>query len=295
SELEEYKGEIDVVIGGPPCQGFSMAGGKKRNGQTGLWTGFVDDPKNHLFKEFVRIVDFIRPKFFVMENVAKMWENIPIRNEVTDSFKTIGYKKVISKVLDAADYGVPQHRYRVFFIGTLLDVRLSFPRATYGKIKNKKQLQKTLFNSDKPLKPYVSIKKAIGDLPSLKSGERNSIPNHVAMDHSEQMLEKMFYIKDGGDRSQIPEILRPKSGDPRKYIRYSSNEPSICITGDMRKVFHYEQNRALTVRELARIQTFPDDYVFYGTSISQQQQVGNAVPPMLAKVLALQILKYLKS
>ncbi|MHA1381633.1 MAG: DNA cytosine methyltransferase, partial [Candidatus Helarchaeota archaeon] len=285
SELEEYKGEIDVVIGGPPCQGFSMAGGKKRNGQTGLWTGFVDDPRNYLFKEFVRIVDFIRPKFFVMENVAKMATILggKIKLEVEESFKKIGYN-VKSKVLDAADYGVPQHRYRIFIIGTHLNLNISFPKPTYGK-------------SDEGMKlePYVTIKEAIGDLPPLKSGESDSFPNHVAMNHSEQMLEKMSYIEDGGNRSQIPEGMRPKSGDSRKYIRYNSKAPSICITGDMRKVFHYGQNRALTVRELARIQTFPDDYVFYGSSISQQQQVGNAVPPILAKKLAKKILNLIQS
>ena len=96
----------------------------------------------------------------------------------------------------------------------------------------------------------------------------------------------MKYIKDGGGREDIPINLRPKTGDIRKYIRYNSLKPSICITGDMRKVFHYSQNRALTVRELARIQTFPDNFIFNGSTISQQQQIGNAVPPILARFIA---------
>ena len=108
------------------------------------------------------------------------------------------------------------------------------------------------------------------------------------MSHSEQMLEKMSYVKDGGDRNDIPEELRPKSGDVRKYIRYDSTKPSVCVTGDMRKIFHYNQNRALTCRELARIQSFPDSFVFEGTSIQIQQQIGNAVPPKLANLLASQ-------
>ncbi len=115
------------------------------------------------------------------------------------------------------------------------------------------------------------------------------------MNHSAQMLKKMSYVKDGGDRYDIPKELRPKSGDVRKYIRYDSKKPSICITGDMRKVFHYEQNRALTCRELARIQSFPDSFVFEGTSIQIQQQIGNAVPPKLAYLLAKQVKEALEN
>ena len=105
------------------------------------------------------------------------------------------------------------------------------------------------------------------------------------------MLEKMSYISDGGDRNEIPINLRPKSGDARKYIRHRSDKPSVCITGDMRKVFHYNQNRALTVRELAKLQSFPDNFIFKGNKISQQQQVGNSVPPKMAEAIAETILK----
>ena len=106
------------------------------------------------------------------------------------------------------------------------------------------------------------------------------------MNHTEQMLHKMSFISNGGTRQQIPEKIRPKKGDVRKYIKHDKDKPSVCVTGDMRKIFHYSQNRALTVRELARLQSFPDDFVFQGTSISQQQQVGNAVPPLLAQSVA---------
>lgn len=126
----------------------------------------------------------------------------------------------------------------------------------------------------------------------MQSGEKyEQIANHEAMTHTSQMLEKMAFIQNGGDRNDIPEYLRPQTGDVRKYIRYHRDKPSVCITGDMRKVFHYEQNRALTVRELAALQSFPDDFVFHGTKIAQQQQVGNAVPPLLAKAIAETILQ----
>ena len=251
--------KVDVIIGGPPCQGFSIAGKIGRN--------FIDDERNQLFKEFVRFVEVVKPRIFVMENVAalKTHNKGKTIEEIIEEFKKIGYI-VKCDVLNAVDYGVPQQRRRIFVIGTLgKENKFNFPR------KSTKQ---------------ITIKEALKGLPKLKSGETSDIPNHNAMNHSKQMLEKMSYVKDGGDRNDIPEDIRPKSGDIRKYIKYNSNEPSICITGDMRKVFHFNQNRALTGRELARIQTFPDDFIFKGNAGKVQQQIGNAVPPKLALQIA---------
>jgi modification methylase hphIA len=256
---------VDLVIGGPPCQGFSMAG---KIGRT-----FTDDPRNHLFKEFVRIVKIVRPCFFVMENVARLYTHNSgkTRTEIIQAFQNIGYS-VECKVLNAADFGVPQIRSRVIFIGRRDKGKISFPE---------------------PFQiPHQTVGSAIGHFPKLAAGESNPhVANHEAMNHSVQMLEKMAFVKNGGNRNDIPEPLRPKTGDIRKYIRYDSNKPAVCITGDMRKVFHYEQNRALTVRELAALQSFPDNFVFCGNKIAQQQQVGNAVPPLLAKAIAESILK----
>ena len=137
----------------------------------------------------------------------------------------------------------------------------------------------------------MSVKTALESYPILSSGETSSVPNHKAMRHSEQMLTKMSYISDGGNRSEIPLAIRPKSGDVRKYIKYASDMPSVCVTGDMRKIFHYNQNRALTVRELAKLQSFPDNFIFQGGSLAQQQQVGNAVPPKMAAAIAKVIIK----
>ncbi len=261
------KDEIDVIIGGPPCQGFSIAGNVGRK--------FIDDPRNRLYKEFVRVVDIVKPKFFVMENVARLYTHNKnkTRKEILEDFESIGYN-VECKILNSADFGVAQIRKRVIFIGSRVSTDISFPK--------------------KRVKEYKSIKDAIDDLPSLKSGESSNIPNHTAMNHTKQMLEKMKFISDGGDRTQIPKALRPKSGDIRKYIKYDSKKPSITVTGDMRKVFHYSQNRALSVRELARVQSFPDSFVFKGSSISAQQQVGNAVPPLMAKEIAVCIKEMIK-
>ena len=256
----------DVIIGGTPCQGFSMAGNPGRT--------FIDDPRNHLFKEFARIVSALNPKFFVIENVARVYNHNQgqTKKEIIELFEKLGYA-VDCMILKSEDYGVPQLRRRIFFIGNRLGLQNPFP------VKSSKN--------------PVTVKDALEDLPKLTSGESSDIPNHTAMNHSEQMLEKMSYVTSGGSREQIPEEIRPKKGDIRKYIKYDKSKPSVCITGDMRKVFHYSQNRALTVRELARLQSFPDDFVFCGTKISQQQQVGNAVPPPMAAAVAKEIKKCL--
>ena len=259
---------IDVIIGGPPCQGFSMAGNIGRK--------FIDDSRNQLFKEFARIVEVVQPSYFVMENVARLFTHNKgeTKKEIIELFKKMNYN-VDCKVVNTADFGIPQVRNRVLFIGNKISNNIIFPTKTI----------------DKP----ISIKEAIDKLPKLKSGEKSKIPNHISMKHSEQMLEKMKYVSDGGNRNEIPELIRPKSGDVRKYIRYKSTEPAVCVTGDMRKIFHYSQNRALTVRELATLQTFPLDFIFKGSTISQQQQVGNSVPPILAKEIALTIKKMMKN
>lgn len=258
---------VDIIIGGPPCQGFSIAGNIGRR--------FLDDERNHLFLEYVRFVKLLQPKMFVLENVASLVKHNKGKTikEIVDCFENCGYS-VQYKVLNAVNFNVPQERRRVFIIGTKDGYYFEYPKVNNCEI---------------------SIKEAIGDLPRLKSGEKSEIDLHEAMNHSKQMLEKMSYVKDGGNRNDIPEELRPTSGDIRKYIRYASWKPSFCITGDMRKIFHYEQNRALTCRELARLQTFPDSYKFFGNSIQIQQQIGNAVPCKLAEAVANECMRCLKN
>lgn len=263
--------DVDVIIGGPPCQGFSIAGNIARN--------FVDDERNHLFKEFVRFVSILQPKIFVMENVANLAKhrNGKTIEEITKEFEKsgVGYE-VIWKVLNSVNYGIAQKRRRIVIVGIRKNIH-------------------TIYEFPLEEENVLTIKDVIDDLPPLESGESSNIPNHNAMNHTKQMLEKMRYVQDGGNRFDIPEEIRPKSGDSRKYIRYNSKEPSFCITGDMRKVFHYNQNRALTSRELARIQSFPDTFIFLGSSIQIQQQIGNAVPPILAYKIAKKIKEALEN
>lgn len=257
---------FDIIIGGPPCQGFSLAGNIGREE--------TDDPRNNLFLGYLKFVRIIQPEIFVMENVATLISHSGGKTleSIISCLREEGYY-ISYKILNAKNYGVAQDRRRIFIVGSKTNL-FKFP------------------NEEDNL---ITIKDVIDDLPHLYSGELSVIPNHNAMNHSEQMLEKMSYIPDGGNRNSIPKSLRPKSGDIRKYIRYASDKPSICITGDMRKVFHYNQNRALTNRELARIQSFPDDYIFYGNSTSIQQQIGNAVPPILAEKIAMQVKEYLNN
>jgi len=258
----------DVLLAGLPCQGFSMA--------NRIWRSKADDPRNYLFRNFIRILRGLKPSFFVIENVAALPKHNSGRTlkTILSSTGKLGYKTDY-RILNAADYGVPQFRRRIFIMGNNVGADNIFPEKTHCGC------------GDCDLPRYRTVKDAIGDLPPLESGQSSrKYNNHEAMNHTESMLKKMKFVKDGGDRTQIPELLRPSTGDQRKYIRYNSKEPSICVTGDMRKVFHYSQNRALTVRELARLQSFEDDYKFLGSRVSQQQQVGDAVPPLLAKAVA---------
>lgn len=262
--LINKKYPIDIIIGGPPCQGFSMAGNIGRK--------FINDERNMLFIEFFRFVKIIKPKIFIIENVSrilihKKGETI---SEIQDYFNSIGYE-IKYKSLNSYDYEVPQKRNRAFIVGTPHKNNYSFPKKRSKKIN------------------IIDVLKDIPE-PSIATLE---LYNHTVMKHSEQMLEKMSYVKEGGDRSSIPEYLRPLTGDVRKYIRLDRNKPSYCVTGDMRKIFHFEKNRAFTSRELACIQTFPKKFIFCGNSISVQQQIGNAVPPKLAFFVAKSIKEYL--
>ena len=274
--LNKYCNKADVIVGGPPCQGFSTIG--KR---------IVKDPRNELVFEFIRFVDTIKPKAFLMENVRGLLSSNggKTKTAIEEEFKSIGYN-VVSKVLCAADYGVPQMRNRVFFMGIRKDLNISptFPEKTH-----------------KP-EEYVTVGAAIGDL----VGKENEIPNHIPMKHNAVVTERIKYIKEG---EGIPKNGLPADIAYGSRSDYSNNElknfshvyrrlsrfkpATTMVPGHNAFPLHPTENRSLTVREAARIQTFPDDVVFCVTRQNQCIQVGNAVPVELAYQLAKHIEKTL--
>ncbi len=290
--------DIDVVIGGPPCQGFSMAGRRIRK------NSFLNDPRNELFKEYTRIVKDLKPKIFVLENVAALlnMNGGSVKDEIIESFSKLGYA-VSVKVLNSADYGVPQLRKRAIFIGNRIgiDSEKLFPQKTHG--------------GDR--KAYITVEDSIFDLPFIKSGsgefeteytkepttdyqkERRKgikkLYNHIAPIHSERIIDLMKLIKEGEGRDHLPENMKTKSVHSGAYGRMNRKLPSYTITTrfdtpSVGRVTHPIVHRALTPREAARIQSFDDNFIFYGKKSSVGIQIGNAVPPLLAQAIA----KYIK-
>ena len=277
-EISKFAGNVDVIVGGPPCQGFSTIG--KR---------LVKDPRNELVFEFIRFVNTIQPKAFLMENVRGLLSSDggKIKRAIQEEFIRIGYN-VISDVLCAADFGVPQMRNRVFFLGIRKDLEIqpSFPMPTNTK------------------ENYVTVGDAINDL----LGKENQFPNHIPMKHNPIVEARISCIKEGEGipADGLPEAVSHGSRSDYKnneiknfshvYRRLSRYKPATTmVPGHNAFPLHPVANRSLTVREAARIQTFPDDVVFCGTRQDQCIQVGNAVPTLLAKKIAEQIAILLSS
>lgn len=260
----------DLIFGGPPCQGFSTLGAK-----------LSADPRNALFDSFVRIVDELKPKCFLLENVkslATMYHG-QYKEYIIKKFEAIGYN-VKPQLLNAADYGVPQHRQRVFFFGTLLDTEFHFPEPTHGP-------------NSKDNKPYVSVGETIMDLAKKNSKAHN----HIILEHSDIVVERYKLIKEGGKLppiEQLPEHIR-RANFGNTYKRLHRNEPALTmVPGNNAFPIHPTLHRSLTPREAARIQSFPDEHVFSGDRRRQCILVGNAVPPLLAEKIGMQILQHIK-
>ena len=296
------RGEIDVIIGGPPCQGFSTVG--KR---------FIDDPRNKLFKEYVRIVEGVYPKVFVMENVVGLtnMQKGKVLEQALKEFRLIGYK-VDFRILNAVDYGVPQYRERVILIGTRYDINIEFPLPT--------TIEHNLFSN---AQSRITIMDAISDLPPIEAGcnvveykiaplniyqktrrkDCVKLTLHSAVSHNKKLQDMMAYIPDGGSVWGIeclPQHLRPTSGYKNTYCRLDSKEPAMTITRNFACVsssrcIHPFQNRGLTPREAARIQSFDDDYIFIGSRSDISLQIGNAVPPLLSEKIAETVLNMLNA
>tara|TARA_B100001059_G_C17836263_1_gene588363 strand:- start:5231 stop:6295 length:1065 start_codon:yes stop_codon:yes gene_type:complete len=275
------KGELTLVSGGPPCQGFSTVNGKSR---------FLENPKNKLFVQFVRIIDELSPTWFIMENVIGLlsMDSGRVKEAIFKAFEDIGYS-IDAKVLNAVDYGVPQNRKRAIFIGNKEGYKTEFPERTHGNSSS----QLGIFDNQK-LKPFVTV----GE--TLKGITRKSkLPNHILPTHAEIVLKRMSFVPEGGNQKDIPAEYKPPQKFLNTYGRLHRKKPSntihtrfdVASTGSL---YHPTENRALTVREGARIQSFPDTYIFSGKKGSQYRQVGNAVPPLLAKAIGDKILSIMR-
>jgi len=291
-DLGIKKGDIDLIIGGPPCQAFSTVG--KR---------LIDDPRGKLFQEYYRILKELNPKVFLFENVKGLlsMQKGELLKTILSLFKSLGYK-VKYEVLNSADYGVPQIRERVIIIGTKLNKDFEYPKKTNSN-------DNSIINQD--LKPYLTLSEAISDLAFIKSNEESFeyrskpkndfqkrmrinapkiILDHNAPKNNDKLVKLMECLPDGGSPQDVPEELRPKSGFKNTYCRLWWERPTPTITRNLStpsssRCIHPKAPRPLTTREGARIQCFPDNYIFYGSRSSKNLQIGNAVPTFLSIAL----------
>jgi DNA (cytosine-5)-methyltransferase 1 len=265
------------VVGGPPCQGFSTVGKRIKS-----------DERNLLIREFVRLVAQIKPEGVLVENVVGL-KDMNFVGIIVKMFADVGYR-VTPTVVRAADFGVPQLRHRIFFVGTRDGSAFVPPRPTNQKAE------------------YVTVWDAIGDLPPLQPGasaveyvrdpftafqqrmrgRSQTLQGHEASRHPDNLVSAISFIPDGGNRRHIPDELQPRSGYHNSYSRLHSASPAVAVTQNMGKpsgtrCIHPFQHRGLTAREGARLQSFPDSFHFLGGITSQRLQIANAVPPLLAE------------
>lgn len=289
--------QVDVIIGGPPCQGFSISG--KR---------MLDDPRNILYKSFVDIVSDIKPSIFVMENVpglVRLFDG-KVKEAVISDFSELGYD-VQMQILSAERYGVPQQRQRVFFVGinksTIKNTQhFIFPTPTYGDGTENELVtcQDAISDLD-----FIPDDRVVGECVNyeiepqsayqrLMRKNSKKVLNHTATLHTEKTKEIISMVPDGGNYKDLPKELWNTRKVHIAWTRMSSKKPCFTIDTGHNHHFHYKENRVPTVRESARIQSFPDDFEFIGIKTSQLRQVGNAVPPLLSQAIANKIREILK-
>ena len=287
---------IDLVCGGPPCQGFSTVGKKDEK-----------DERNSLFWQFLRAVEEVNPKIVLFENVSgfkKLYKGIAYHTLVSE-LKNKGYE-VKSEIMDAANFGAPQHRKRTIVIGYKKNLKFEFPKVTHAK-------EKTLLTEK-----FLTLRDAISDLPKLDVDDskesyldieseyqmnsrngQNFLTEHNSSNYGKKMQKIMSLIPKNGSVKDLPKELQPKSFFGNTYARLSYDKPAPTITRNFgtpssSRCIHPEQNRALSTREGARIQGFPDNYVFVGSKTSKNLQIGNAVPIILGDVIGKEISRSLK-
>ncbi|RMH27223.1 MAG: DNA cytosine methyltransferase [Planctomycetota bacterium] len=291
---------IDLLAGGPPCQGFSTVGSKNEQ-----------DPRNSLFYEYLRVVSQLRPNYLLFENVSgfkRLYEGRAFATLVSE-LQELGYEYVYA-VLNASDFGLPQHRLRTIVIAWKSGLSpVAMPAPTHGS-------EAGLFG----MLPKLCVIDAISDLPPLSAGDscqeymtppqntyqiemrgcETILTEHSSANYGEKMLEILSLIPPGGSVDDLPERLRPKNYFKNTYARLRPNEPSPTITRNFgtpssSRCIHPFQNRALSTREGARLQSFPDYYKFVGGKGSKNLQIGNAVPPILGRVVGESIMASLSS
>lgn len=278
-----YSGKVDVVIGGPPCQGFSQKGQRKT----------IHDPRNFLFKYYVAVVEMVKPRYFVMENVPNLLtsEDGFFKREIETLFNDLGYKLSMG-VLNAADFGVPQSRHRAVIIGKRDGVAPMLPLPSPNGVTIWDAISDLAFlNSGEGAEEQQYPFPAQTEYQKLLRGNSTILHNHIATKHSELALERLALIPPNAGKEVLPKEHLTKSIYSGTWTRMRKDEVSVTITTrfdtpSSGKFTHPYLHRAITVREAARIQSFPDDFVFTGNKSSQMKQVGNAVPPLLASAIA---------
>lgn len=273
--------DVDLVVGGPPCQGFSVFGKRRFINTRGYDP--KSDERNKLVYEFMRVVKELQPKYFIMENVKGFvsLDDGKFVKTIIQEFRDMGFKDIEYEIVCAADYGVPQERYRMIMIGNRIGQKVAFPDATH-------------FPTNSIFEPkYLTVGETIMDLVS------SDAPNHVPLKHKPLVAERMSFIKEGHklNLDELPERLLDATRSDSKtgkiknyshiYKRLHREKPAWTIVpGHNAFPVHPILNRTLTVREAARIQTFPDSHVFCGTRQQQCIQVGNAIPPRLVEIFS---------
>lgn len=286
-ECEITPDDVDVIVGGPPCQGFSISG--KRN---------PGDPRNRLYTSFIAFLKILEPKAFVMENVPNLvsMQEGKIKDAILSDFRNAGYA-VSYKILKASDFGVPQNRRRVFFVGLRNGLYFDFPSPVFGT-ENRPRISTSEAISDLregtvpdgdtyPMGPQSEYQK------EMRIGSKKLF-NHEIIEHSEKTKKIIAMVPDGGNYKNLPKKLWNTRKVNIAWTRLNSKKPSYTIDTGHNHIFHYKYNRVPTARESARIQSFPDTFIFFGKNkASHLKQVGNAVPPKMAAVVAEKLLKYL--
>ncbi|MBR5958256.1 MAG: DNA cytosine methyltransferase [Salinivirgaceae bacterium] len=285
-ELHKRHPNIDVIIGGPPCQGFSQKGKRLS----------IDDSRNFLFQQFVRFVKEFKPKYFVLENVPAIitTANGFFKEQIINAFQQIGYD-VTCGVLCAADFGVPQDRRRAVFIGQLGKLEIELPKPTNKRVSIKEAIYDLPFiASGEGLEEGTYDKAPDSDYQKMMRGDCKTLYNHTATKHNALALNRLAMIPKGAGKEVLPPEERTKSIYSGTWSRMIEDDISVTITTrydtpSSGRFTHPILDRCITTREAARIQSFPDSFRFYGSKTCQMKQVGNAVPPLLAKAIAEQI------